>query len=282
MILTWGIFPVLSKHLLKHYSAALWNAASSLVCVISMLILCGKKLRHLSWDYFKAAVPTGLFFSAANVVQKLGLGMTSPVMYAFLENTSCIFVPVLMLLLVKERLTGPKIISGLLCLIGVFILCGGSFSALRFGPGEILCALSGIFYSINIAGTAAFAKKLDSSLYLLVQFFVHAIVSCTCAFLYTETRMFSFQIQHLALLVLSVFISTVLGWLIRTVCLKHLDASFVAVATPFTAVVTGVVSILAGTDTLSAKLVIGAVFVVGAILVSSLADSKQKEGTVAK
>lgn len=275
VVLIWGLFPVVSKYLLNFYSAALWNATSSLICAISMLILCSKKLRHLNWNYFKIAVSTGLFFSAANVVQKLGLGITSPAMYAFLENTSCIFVPVLMLIFVKEKLTLPKVLSGLLCLVGVFILCGG-IHGLQFGPGEILCALAGIFYSINIAGTAAYGKKLDVSLFLLVQFIVHAIVSWACVFLYNETRMFSFQIGHLTLLVLSVLISTVLGWLVRTECLKHLDAAFVSVAMPFTAVVTGIASVLVGTDTLSASLVVGALLILAAIFISGLADTKQK------
>ena len=63
----------------------------------------------------------------------------------------------------------------------------------------------------------------------------------------------------------------------------RLDPSFVAVAMLFTAVLTGVVSVLAGTDTLSSALVAGAVLIFVSIIISGLADNltKQKESTSA-
>lgn len=275
VVLVWGAFPVFTKNLLNFYTPSLWDAAGSLISVTCLLLANRTKLKWLDWKHFKVALPTGLFFSAAGLTQKFGLTMTTPAMCAFLENLTCVCVPVLMLLFVKQKITLIKALSALLCLGGVFILCGGDLSV-GFGPGVILCALAGAFYAVNIAGTGAFAKRLDTGLYLLIQFAVQFVVSASYSFLFVDDLKFSFEPLHLGALVGTVLVSTVLCWIIRTACLKKLDPSFIAVAMPFSSVVTGVISILAGSDTLSLALVGGAVLISAAIMISGLADSKQK------
>ena len=275
VVLVWSLFPIVTKSLFALYTPSLWDSAGSLISVISLLIISRKKLHLLNWQYFKVAVPTGAFFSAACLLQKFGLTMSTPAMFAFLENLSVIFVPILMLFFAKQKLTLAKILSAVICLGGVFILCYGD-GQLQFGKGEVLCALAGIFYSVNVAGTGAFAKKLDTGLYLLVQFMVHCVISVTYSVLFLEERNFSFAPLHLLSLVGIVLISTVLCWLIRTACLKKLDPSFVVIIMPFTAVITGVVSVLLGSDTLSVGLAAGAVLIFAAILISGLADTKKE------
>ena len=274
-VLVWGAYPVMTKSLFEVFTPSLWDTSGGLIAVIALSILSRKKLKQLNRDYFKVAVPTGLFFSIAGLTQKFGLTMTTPAICAFLENLTCICVPLLMLLLAKQKLTLPKILAAVLCLGGVFFLCGGDLSG-GFGPGVILCGLAGIFYSVNIAATGIYAKKLDTGLYLLVQFAVQFVTSAIYSVFFLEDPKFSLEPLHLISLVGIVLISTVLCWVIRTACLKKLDPSFVAVAMPFCSVVTGVLSIATGADTLSFALVAGAVLVFAAIMISGLADSKQK------
>ena len=100
VVLIWGIAPNVTQYTLRFYSPAIWNAFTSLIAVIAMLVICGKKLKNLNWDYCKVAIPTGLFYSLACIAQKTGLTMTTPAQYAFLENISCVFVPILMFLFV--------------------------------------------------------------------------------------------------------------------------------------------------------------------------------------
>lgn len=275
VVLVWGAFPVFTKNLLNFYTPSLWDAAGSLLSVTCLLIANRRKLKWLDWKHFKVALPTGLFFSAAGLTQKFGLTMTTPAMCAFLENLTCVCVPVLMLLFAKQKITLIKALSALLCLGGVFILCDGDLSG-GFSPGVILCALAGVFYAVNIAGTGAFAKRLDTGLYLLIQFSVQFVVSTAYSLLFVRQPQFSFEPLHLGALVGTVLVSTVLCWIIRTACLKKLDPSFIAVAMPSCSVVTGVISILTGADTLSFALVGGAVLIFIAIVISGLADSKGK------
>ena len=61
--------------------------------------------------------------------------------------------------------------------------------------------------------------------------------------------------------------------------MKHVDASVVSVIMPFSAVITGVVSVIFGIDTLSFNLVAGGLLGVAAVIISG-ADDRQT-GTAA-
>lgn len=59
--------------------------------------------------------------------------------------------------------------------------------------------------------------------------------------------------------------------------MKYVNASVVAIMMPFSAVVTGVGSVLVGFDTLSVSLVVGGAIVLMAIVMSGLDDLRGKK-----
>jgi drug/metabolite transporter (DMT)-like permease len=54
--------------------------------------------------------------------------------------------------------------------------------------------------------------------------------------------------------------------------MKHVDATVIAIMMPFSSVITGVLSVIIGYDTISSNLIIGAVLGFSAIMLSGLAD----------
>ena len=74
-----------------------------------------------------------------------------------------------------------------------------------------------------------------------------------------------------------VIIGSAICWIMRTDAMKHIDACIVAVITPFSAVITGVLSVLVGTDTLNLKLVLGSILGLIAIFLSSFEDIFKKD-----
>lgn len=271
VIIIWGLAPNIYKYLLGYYSPNTFNLLTSLVTFLGMLALCINKLEKLNSSYFKVAIPTGLFYSCAVIFQRVGLNYTTPAKFSFLENFSIVVVPVLMYVFTRQKITPLKIISALLCLLGMFFLCDVTpKTLLTLNKGDILCALSGIFYGVNIAGTAVYSKKLESSLYLLIQFFIHAVISLIYFLFLGEAIEVSFGFMPLIILIVAVLISNILGWIIRTKCLIHLDATFVAIAMPFSSVITAVISVIIGTDKLTSNLIISIPVITFAIILSSL------------
>ncbi len=281
VVLIWGTAPNVSKYLLGYYSPAIKVAFASAIAFVAMLCICARKLNKLNKQYFLIALPTGAVYSIATVLQQIGLSKTTPTMYAFLENLSCLVVPVMVWIMTKKRPLVFQFIAAGICVLSVYILGGGgSIFSGGFGMGDVLCAAAGLLYGINIAVTGIKARKLDAGLYLLVQFGVHCVISTTYALLF-EDIVFSFAVGHLALSIGITLVSSVLGWILRTICLKHLNPSLVAVIMPFSSVVTAIISVVLGNDVLTASLVFGALLGLLATFVSDFDPARIRQRILA-
>lgn len=282
VVFIWGCSPTVYNWVFSngYASPLVFTASISLVSALALVLLSAKHFGKLHKKYFLLAIPTGLFNSTASLLQKIGLGMgASPTMYAFLENLSCVIVPVLLFFFIKKKPSFLTITASLLCLLSAFVLSGMRFS---FGVGEILCALSGVLYGVNIAATGAFAKDLFAPLYVMIQMCVQTVLAFIMAFSFNaisvggkamETLVFTWDVMPILCVVGLALVSNTLCWLVRTNSLKKIDASIVAVIMPFSAVVTGIISVAMGTDVLSWNLVLGAILGVASAILSGLSDT---------
>ncbi len=291
VIVIWSISPVVNPYIYKHISPTVTSFISATVAALSLIPILGKKLRLIDRKLLKVAIPTGIFNAAASISQKIGLLYTTPSRYAFLENLSCVVVPVLMFFFIRKKPGKLKILAAILCLFGCFLLSGGNLGNGGIGIGELLCSISGVLYGVNIAATGAFATKFYAPLYV----FVHMVVSVVCS---GATSMalhfitfngvpispiyFEWNLPILILIVVISLLSNTLCWIVRTNVMKHLDASVVAVMMPFSAVLTGVFSIFLGLDTLTPMLGFGALAVLAASILSGLGDLHEKERPLGK
>ena len=242
VVFVWGIAPMLTLYLYRYYSPSVRNFFAEVILLLVYLLVSKNHLKELNGTYLKAGIPTGFFLALANISQKLGLPYTTPARYAFLENLSCVIVPVAMYVLVRKKPGIKTITASFLCLAGVIVLNGASF-----GEG---------------AGLSFVTVTSDLGIRVPVEE-MHA----------------SFQPEHVLFLILVTVISSALCWTIRTNAMKHVDASVVSVIMPFSAVITGVVSVIFGIDTLNFNLVAGGLLGVAAVIISG-ADDRQT-GTAA-
>lgn len=282
VVLLWGLSPINANFLLENYfSAPFYSTAVGIVAFVSLLLINIKKLKLLTKDYFKLAIPTGIVLGLAELVQKIGLPLTTPARYAFLEQLSVVVVPVLMFIFTKKKPTIFKVLGAIFCLAGSFILSGVDFSSgkISFGVGELLCALAGVMFGVNIAMTGAFAKKLDSALYVMVQMGVYifvgigyALISSLPIFGGSFAENFAFKLTPLSvgLLVGATLLCSTLCWILRTNCMKYIDATIVAIVTPCSAVVTGIASVIFGTDQFTSNFIIGGLVAIFAVIISGL------------
>ena len=285
VVFIWGTVPIVTLKLYDYYSPTVKLFFSQIILLISYLILSHKQLHNFNMNYIKSGIITGIFLAFANVTQKIGLMYTTPAKYAFLENLSCITVPITMYILVKKKANIITVISSITCLMSAFLLSGMTSDKMSgVGIGEILCAIAGLLYGFNIAGTSVYAKNLYAPLYLAVQAFVGTIVSFVFTlFLNTpltiggnsvviEKIVFSFKPVHILAAIIVTLISSAMCWIIRTNASKHIDASIISVIMPFSSVLTGIFSVLTGHDTLSINLISGGLLSLLAILMSCFND----------
>lgn len=290
VVLVWGIAPLVTSLVLQFYTPSIYSATSALISGIALLVFCSPNLKQIDKDLLKIAIPTSFFNALANLLQKIGLQYTTPTQYAFLENLSCVVVPILLYFFIKKKPGILTISASVLCLIGCFILSGMNFSdgGISFGKGEMLCAMAGCLYGVNIAATGAFAKKFNPALYVMIQTWVNMAVSFATAIalnvikvdgMVIEKIAFSWDVWHLLALTGIALIVSTFCWIIRTNAMKYVSATVVAVMMPFSSVVTGVSSVAAGTDAFTLHLALGGLVVLAATFLSSMDNiiSNKKE-----
>ena len=249
VVIIWGLYPIFTSGLLERYSGGIFTFVSSLIAAVALLPECVSKFRLLDRSYFKVAVPTGLFVGVANLMQKIGLRYTTPTQYAFLENLSCVVVPLLLFLFIRKK-------------------------------------LAGVFYGVNIAATGVYATRLNAMLYVMIQMWVNVAVSGVAALALhfirpggvpIEAIEFSWDPKDLLILTVLVLSISTFGWIIRTEVLKYVNASAVAVIMPFSSVVTGVVAVAVGRDAFAFPLLLGGLVILLSSILSSVADIRENK-----
>jgi undecaprenyl pyrophosphate phosphatase UppP len=178
-----------------------------------------------------------------------------------------VIVPILLFIIVRKRPHILTVAASLTCLAASFVLSDIFSTGLSFGVADILNALAGIFYGVNIAFTGVFAKKFNASLYVMIQLFVQAISSMAVAvafnfITFNGAPMDKFIFTPNPWLIIGLcgigILTNAICWTLRTVSMKYVSANVVAVIMPFSAVVTGIFSVIFGMDTISPALIIGA------------------------
>lgn len=280
VVFCWGVGPSFTKYMYNFNSASIYSFAGSCISVLSLALINVKKLKYINKDLLKTAGITGLILGIANILQKVGFQYTTPSNYAFLENLSVVVVPLLAIFVYRKKPTPLILLSSVLCLVGCAILCG-LFNGLSLKGGDILCALAGVFYGVNISVTGEKAKKFDSGLYILIQLFVGMFVSLLTAISLNfikvngvpiEPIKFTFRLDLILMLIGVVLISSTLCWVLRTNALKRVDSTVVAITMPLSAVLTSIMSICVGQENFSINLLFGALFILVAVIISGLSD----------
>lgn len=284
VVFLWGIAPVVSKHLFDNnlYSPALLVAARGLCSCVVMLvfILCTKGFKQVTKAYW-ICIPAGIFLGAAYLFQFIGLETTTPAKNTFLESVSCIAVPIMMFILVREKPSIASVLAAVACLVGSFVLCGNGwdFSAMFTAPtmGDILSAIGGIFFGVDIAFTKVFAKGKNPVVYVFFQLVILTIMSFAYAIPFEKNLTFSWYFPNVLIVVFLGVICTALCWLARTDAIKNVSAVTCAVIMPMAAVIATVTSIIFQIEEFSWNVVVGGLIIDLAIIISGVYDAKQEK-----
>ena len=287
VILVWGLDPIVNSYFYRYFSPTALTTISTFFPALFFTAFAARKLSALNASYFKIAIPISLLNSIACLMQKIGLKYTTPATYAFLEHLSCVMVPLSLLLFFRNKPRSKDWLAAGLCFVGCFVLCGMDEDAISLGVGELLCGGAGLLLGICIVLPEIYVAKLDISLYMMIYMWVYFLTSLALSFglnavtvhgMPLETLTLSAEPLPLIALILFGFLSMGLCWLFRTNASIHLSSTVVAVFSPFAAVVTGVISVIVGTDRLSVGLLVGGTLILVALLLSAFDTFPREKG----
>ena len=289
VVLMWGVAPVASKAIFNAddpaYSPGMLIALRGLLAVIAMAAFINKGFKKIDKSYLLTAIPAGFILAMAYIFQFTGLKYTDPSKNAFLENISCITIPIFMFIFIREKPTWYNIVAALICVVGSIFLIGNGFAILHFFDnvtflGDGLSAIGGLFFGLDIAFTKVYCKDKDPLIYVFLQLCVLTIVCFAYTFIF-EGAVFhtlAFSIDWLSLLEVLFLgvVCTAVCWVARAWAMKYIDALTVSLLVPLSAVVATTLSISFHMEEFNLNLLVGGLIILLSIAVSAIFDYRKE------
>ena len=289
VVVMWGLAPVASKAIFNAedpaYSPGMLIALRGLLAVIAMAAFINKGFKKINKSYLLTAIPAGIILALAYIFQFTGLKYTDPSKNAFLENISCVTIPVFMFIFVREKPTWYNIVAALICVVGSIFLIGNGFAILHFFDnvtflGDGLSAIGGLFFGLDIAFTKVYCNDKDPLLYVFLQLCVLTVVCFAYTFIFEgaifHTIAFSIDwLSVLEVLFLGV-VCTAVCWVARAWAMKYIDALTVSLLVPLSAVVATTLSIAFKMEDFNLNLLVGGLIILLSIAVSAIFDYRKE------
>ena len=289
VVVMWGLAPVASKAIFNAedpaYSPGLLVAIRGLLAIVVLGAFINKGFKKINKSYLLTAIPAGIILAMAYIFQFTGLKYTDPSKNAFLENISCVTIPIFMFIFVREKPTWYNIVAALICVVGSIFLIGNGFAILHFFDnvtflGDGLSAIGGLFFGLDIAFTKVYCKDKDPLLYVFLQLCVLTIVCFAYSFIF-EGAIFhtiAFSVDWLSILEVLFLgiVCTALCWVARAWAMKYVDALTVSLLVPLSAVVATTLSIAFKMEEFNLNLLVGGLIILLSIAVSAIFDYRKE------
>ena len=288
VVVLWGFAPVAAKAIYEgdppSYSPGMLIMLRGLFSIVAMAIIINKGFKKINKSYL-ICIPAGIILAAAYIFQFVGLKYTVPSKNTFLENISCVTIPIFLFIFIREKPTWYSIVAALICVIGSIFLVGNGFNFLHFFDGgsllgDGLSAIGGLFFGLDIAFTKVFCKNKDPLIYVFLQLCVLTVVAAIYTFAFEglvfHELAFSFDLLPILQVVFLGVVCTAVCWVARAWAMKYIDALTVSLLVPLSAVVASILSIAFKMEDFTYNLLIGGLIILVSIAVSAIFDYRKE------
>ncbi|WP_186671485.1 DMT family transporter [Sporosarcina sp. BP05] len=261
----WGSGFVASAVSLEYYTPYQILAGRFIIGVIILCVLFYKRLKNIKKSTLIKGTILGLFLYIAFVLQTVGLQYTTPSKNAFLTAVNVVIVPFIGFLLYKRKIDMFELVGAVTALVGVAVLSLKLSAEINIGDLLTLCCAVG--FAFHIFYTAKFVKDEDAVLLTIVQMVIAAVISWIVVIFKGET---SFSVESeglLPLLYLGIF-STTIAYLLQTIAQKYITETKAAIILSTEAFWGMAFSVAILSEVMTTKMIIGAVLILIAIIIS--------------
>lgn len=261
----WGSGFVASAVALDHFTPYQILAIRFLIGVILLSLVFFKKLKHIKKSTIIKGSVIGIFLYLAFALQTVGLVYTTPSKNAFLTAVNVVIVPLIAFFIYKRKMDKFELMGALMAIIGVGVLSLKLSGGVNFG--DILTLLCAVGFAFHIFYTAQFVKDEDPVLLTVIQMAAATVLGFIVVLFKGETNIaVSFEGVS-AVLYLGIF-STTIAFLLQTVAQKFTTETNAAIILSTEAFWGMVFSVIILSEVLTVKMIIGAILILVAIIIS--------------
>ena len=235
------------------------------IAAIVLFLLRPNCLRGMTRQGFIRSAIIGLALCLGFITQTYGLQHTEAAVSGFITGMFVVITPLISWLLLKRNVNPSIWLAVALATIGLGVL---SLKGWSFGTGELLTLLCAVFFALHIVSLGEWAVKYNIYGVAFIQICVVAVISIAAATPDGITLPPSNSVWG-AVILTAVFASAI-GFLVQTWAQTLISPTRTAVTLTMEPVFAGIFAVLIGGNQLTVRIVIGALFVLSAMLITSL------------
>lgn len=203
-----------------------------------------------------------LFLSFA--FQTFGLQTTTSGKNAFLTATNVIMVPYLLWLFLHKKPDRKAIISSFICILGIALLTLRA-EAMRLSSGDMLSFICALFFAMHMIALDRCGKDVDVFAMTALQMLTAGLLAAIFALMFESWPQ---AVERTAIwsLLYSIFISTMLAYLLQTWAQKYTPASEAALILSMEALWAAVFSYLFLGEAMTLPMLTGAALILCSVL----------------
>lgn len=273
----WGTTFLIVQQAISALPPNAFNAVRFTIAALFLLIVQLAFYRR-SWKQWRgplirAGMILGFWLCLGYALQTVGLLYTTPSKAGFITGLSVVLVPLLTLLLMKERVKPAAVVGVILAAVGLYLLTQNqSFS---FNVGDILVFGCAICFAMQIVFTGKYAPHYPALPLAITQLGTVAVLSWLYAFFFEDWRLaFDPDILFLpevatGLIITSIF-ATALAFLAQTALQKQTSSTRVALIFALEPVFAALTSYVFIHEVLNGRQLIGCLMIFTGMILAEL------------
>ena len=272
--LLWGATFVVVKNALDHASVFIFLAVRFTVAAVLMLAFGSRKPVAFEREDLFAGLRLGCFMFSGYAFQTAGLQYTTPSKSGFVTGSSVVLVPLLLAIFWGRRLTRGAYAGALVAVFGLYFLTIPAEGIAYLNRGDVLTFVAAGLYAVHIILVGEYTKQHSARALSLMQVVACAamawVLAVVAAAIRWQPARFEWRWElYVGILVCAVF-ATALAFSIQLWAQRYTTPSHAAILFTLEPVFAVMTSFLLIGERLSKRSLLGAVFVLGGILVAEM------------
>ncbi len=271
----WGSTFFLIHDLLERVPTLDFLAVRFAIASVALFLVAPRAVARLSPAARRSALALGLLYGLAQILQTAGLAHTPASVSGFITGMYVVLTPVLAAALLRTRITAATWGAVLLATAGLGVL---TLDGLSIGYGEALTLVSAVLYALHIVGLGAWSTPHEALGMSILQLVVITVV-CLVATLPDGIVLPQSAADWLSVVYMALFAGA-LALLAQTWAQAHLSPTRSAIIMSMEPVFAAFFAVLAGGESLTARMLAGGAMVLAAMLVVELVPRRRVEAEV--
>jgi drug/metabolite transporter (DMT)-like permease len=271
----WGSTFFLIRDLLERVPTLDFLAVRFAIASVVLLLVAPRAVARLSPAARRGAAVLGLLYGVAQILQTAGLAHTPASVSGFITGMYVVMTPIFAALLLRTRVTALTWGAVLLALAGLAVL---TLDGLSVGYGEALTLVAAALYALHIVGLGAWSTPRDalgmSILQLVVITLVCLVATAPDGLVLPQTGADWLSVVYMALF------AGALGLVGQTWAQAHLPPTRSAIIMSMEPVFAATFAVALGGESFTARMLVGGLLVLAAMLVVELVPRRHVEGEV--